>query len=199
MHLHFPPNGVSGILPDRAVRHWNVPLVPVAAHRLVESVEDTLAHVAECLPHEAALILWESAMRKEGLHSDAIRRVPWRSATAQRCAEQAQGLSDSGLETIFVDRMRPWGLPLRQQVVLAGRPVDALIAELLVVQLDGFAHHSSSADRTRDLAHDAELRLRGYTVLRFSYSQVLHDWRFVERTLLRAIAAGAHLGEVRSV
>ena len=103
------------------------------------------------------------------------------------------GLSDSGLETIFVVRLEPWGLRLRQQFVIAGRPVDLLIGERLVVQIDGFAFHSTPAQRGRDVAHDAELRLRGYTVLRFTYAQVVHDWPAVERTIARAVAAGAHL------
>ena len=81
---------------------------------------------------------------------------------------------------------------MRQQVVIAGRPVDVLIGDRLVVQLDGFEYHSKPADRRRDLEHDAELVLRGYVVLRFSYAQVLHDWPAVERTVARAIAAGAH-------
>ena len=88
--------------------------------------------------------------------------------------------------------MSAWGLPIRQQIHLAGRPVDVLIGERLVVQIDGYAFHSSSAQRTRDVAHDAELRLRGYEVLRFTYAQVIHDWPSVERAISRAIAAGAH-------
>ena len=82
---------------------------------------------------------------------------------------------------------------MRQQVVLLGRPVDLLIGERLVIQVDGFAHHSSSAQRSKDVAFDAELTLNGYTVFRFTYAQVMHDWDTVERTIARAIAAGAHL------
>ena len=83
-------------------------------------------------------------------------------------------------------------MQVRQQAVLAGKPVDALVGEWLVLQIDGWSHHSSSAQRTKDIAHDAELRLRGYTVLRFSYAQVVHDWPGVERTIRRALAAGLH-------
>jgi very-short-patch-repair endonuclease len=82
---------------------------------------------------------------------------------------------------------------VRQQVVLAGRPVDMLVGDRLVLQIDGYEHHSSSAQRAKDIAHDAELRLRGYTVLRFSYGQIVHDWVAVERRITRALAAGLHL------
>jgi len=90
-------------------------------------------------------------------------------------------------------KLSSWRIPIRQQIYVAGRPVDLLIGERLVVQIDGYKHHSSSAQRTKDVALDAELVLRGYTVLRFTYAQVVHDWDFVERTIARAIATGAHL------
>ncbi|GAA3632816.1 hypothetical protein GCM10022200_14760 [Microbacterium awajiense] len=56
-----------------------------------------------------------------------------------------------------------------------------------------YEFHSSSAQRGADIAHDAELRLRGYTVLRFSYHQVVRDRPGVERVIRRAVAAGLHL------
>ena len=88
---------------------------------------------------------------------------------------------------------QPWGVPIRQQVVLAGRPVDVLIGERLVVQLDGFAYHSTPADRERDVAHDRELLALGYSILRFTYSEVVYNWPKVERDVARAIAQGQHL------
>ena len=190
-HLHFRPNGRA--VPFDGVSHWTKPLSPVSPSSLLESVEDALAHIASCLDREAALVVWESAIRSENLSTDALRSVRWRSRASAECAAEVNGLSDSGLETIAIVRLSRWGVPIRQQLYLAGHPVDLLIGDRLVVQLDGFAHHSTSKDRTRDLRHDAELRLRGYTVLRFSYAQVIHDWPAVERTIGRAIAAGAHL------
>ncbi|MET0735166.1 MAG: DUF559 domain-containing protein, partial [Microbacterium sp.] len=71
--------------------------------------------------------------------------------------------------------------------------VDALIGDRLVIQVHGYEHHATSAQRSKDIAHDAELRLRGYTVLRFSYAQVVHESRLVEATIRRAVAAGLHL------
>ncbi|MFG6403941.1 endonuclease domain-containing protein [Microbacterium sp. P04] len=193
VHLSMPAHGRSDALADfDGVAHWSAPLAPADPHALIESVEDALAHIAECVPREAAIALWESAIRRERLDVAALRNVRWKTRAAADCAAQVSGLSDSGLESIFVFRLGPWGVPMLQQAIIAGRPVDLLIGERLVVQVDGYAFHSSSADRTRDVAHDAELRLRGYTVLRFTYAQIIHDWPAVARTLSRAIAAGAH-------
>ncbi|MBF4561547.1 DUF559 domain-containing protein [Microbacterium sp. VKM Ac-2870] len=196
-HLHVPahaqrprPDERDG---DGVVVHWDTPLVPSHPHVLVESVPDALAHLARCLPHEDALVVWESAVRRERLDPDVLRRYRWRTPDARRLAAEVTGLSDSGLETLFVSRIRGIGLEVRQQVLLLGHHVDGLVGERLVTQLDGFAFHSSAADRGRDLSHDRELTARGYTVLRFSYAEVVHQWPRVEAAILRAVAQGLHL------
>lgn len=191
IHIRLDPHASSPITDVTA--HWTIRIAPAPGHGLLDSVEDTLAHVAVCLTPESAQVVWNSALKAEHLTPAAVRRVRWRTPQARACADRASDQSDSGLETILVVRLSPWGLPMRQQAVLLDRPVDLLIGERLVIQVDGFAHHSTSAQRTKDVAYDAELVLCGYTVLRFTYAQVMHDWPTVERTIARAIAAGAHL------
>lgn len=193
-HLHMVPGSGSARLPDGwpGRLHWTIPLSP-PGRNLTATVEDALAHVAGCFPHDAALAVWESAVRVEGLAPEALRRIPWTSCAARDLAGEVVGLSDSGLETLVVLPLRRWGVPVVQQARIAGRFVDLLIGERLVLQIDGFAHHSSSAQRTKDIAHDAELALRGYTVMRLSYAQIVHDWPAVERSIRRALAARLHL------
>ncbi|MGP3535595.1 endonuclease domain-containing protein [Microbacterium sp. RD1] len=195
LHLSLLPGARSDGLGEEfdGVAHWSKPVAPVSRYDLCESVEDALGHIALCLSRPEALAVWESASRREGLSPLALRAVRWNTQAAAWCAEHVTGLVDSGLESYFVYRLRPWGVPFRLQVRIAGHLVDVLIGERLVAQVDGYAHHSSSSDRTRDVAHDAELRLRGYTVLRFTYAQVIHDWPAVARVISRAMAAGAHL------
>lgn len=189
VHLHLLPGSRATAA---GVRHWSSPLAP-AERTLVATIEDALSHIAVCVEREAALVLWESAVRVERLAPEYLRAIDWTSRAARELAHAVTGLSDSGLETLLVVPLRRWGLHVRQQVVLAGRPVDLLIGERLVVQIDGWAFHSSSAQRASDIAHDAELRLRGYTVLRFAYAQVVHDRARVQDTIRRAVAAGLHL------
>lgn len=196
-HLSRPPHARAAPRNAEDVVHWSKPVAPASALNLYESIEDALAHIAGCAAPESARVMWESAIRIERLSIEALRRVRWTTRAAARLAHEVSDLSDSGLESIFLVRLGPWGVPIRQQHVVAGRPVDFLIAERLVVQVDGHAHHSSAADRARDAAHDAELRLRGYSVLRFTYAQVLHDWQMVERTIARALAAGLHNAPTR--
>lgn len=193
LHLHLVPGSTGPRLGAEwpGVTHWTRPLVP-AGRTLVASTEDALAHIAQWLPHDTALVLWETAARVEKLSPEALRRVRWRGAAARALAQEVTGLADSGLEVLVALPLRRWGLHVRQQVWLAGKPVDVLVGERLVIQIDGWAYHSSSAQRAKDIAHDAELRLRGYTVLRFSYAQVVHEWPQLERIIRRALAAGLH-------
>lgn len=195
VHLRMAPKAGPVRLGKKwnGVLHWTKSIAPVASRSLCESPEDALAHIATCLPRDQALVLWESAIRVEGLSAEGLRQIRWPSRAASECAQSVTGLSDSGLETLLAMSLRSWGLEVRQQILIAGHRVDLLVGDRLVVQVDGYAHHSSSAQRTSDIAHDAELRLRGYAVLRFSYAQVVHDRRLVERTIRRAVAAGLHL------
>lgn len=187
LHLHLSPHAARPRSGD-AVHHWTLPVGVVHARRLIESVEDALQHIADCQRREVALVLWEDAVRTERLSPRLLQRVAWRSPAARDLASALTGLMGSGLETLFLDRLRPWNVSVEVQVPLLGHDVDAVIDGWLVVQLDGFRHHSSSAERTRDIAHDRELVARGYTVLRFSYVEVIHRWDMVEHALARALA-----------
>ncbi len=133
--------------------HWAVAPVPVPATELVDTVINALFHVAGCVPLVDALCVWESAIRTGAVAAGMLPGIAWRGR-ARELAEMASHLSDSGLETRFIALVTPLGVPVRQQVWIDGHPVDALLGERLVVQLDGFAHHQAS-DRRRDLRADA--------------------------------------------
>ena len=190
-HLHVNPH--SSPAETSAHLHRNRPLVAVPRGALIESVEDSLQHIATCCSPESALIIWESACRTEKLSAASLRLIAWAAPAARRLATEVTGLADSGLETILMRGLAPLSCRLQPQAVVAGHRVDALLGDWLIVQVDGHEFHSSSAARTRDVRHDAELALRGYTVLRFTYAQVLHDWPAVYRTVARAVAQRRHV------
>ncbi|WP_149085066.1 MULTISPECIES: DUF559 domain-containing protein [Microbacterium] len=166
--------------------------VPVHARATVDPTLDVLFQVARCQPPVEARMIWESAIRLGAVELDTIARVRWRCDAATHLARTVRGRSDSGPETVFVERMRAIGIEVRQQVWVDGHPLDGVIGERLAIQIDGFRHHSAAGDRRRDLAADARLALRGYTVLRFDYHQVMVDGRHIEDTVLTALAHGLH-------
>lgn len=190
-HVAAPEGSGSMKAPGLRI-HWSRGPVPVPRRATSDPLLNVLHHVACCQSFPAALAIWESALNRGMITGDELALVHWQDRRARRLASTASGSSDSGLETAFVELLRVHGIAVRQQVWIDGRPVDVLIGRMLVVQLDGFAHHSDPASRRRDIAADARLRLRGYTVFRFDYQQVLFDSAWVLEIIQTALAQRVH-------
>lgn len=187
-HVAAAPHA-RGAVPEGTVVHWADPVVPRHPDALADPVENVLALVATCQPHEAAMTIWESALRQGLVERDALRRLPL-PRRARRILEHAVPFADSGLETLFSIRLRWLRVRILPQIWILGHRVDFLIGERLVVQIDG-GHHVG-AQRTSDIAHDAALLAAGYHVIRLSYEQIINDWPAVQDMIARAVAAGLH-------
>jgi very-short-patch-repair endonuclease len=172
-----------------AVVHRSRPLVPRRPDELEDPIENVLALVAVCQPHERALAIWDSALRQGAVDALALARFDLGSR-ARALREEASAYRDSGLETFVVVRLRFLRVPVVSQVVIDGRPVDILIGERLVLQIDG-GHHVGM-QRAADIAHDARLTLMGYHVIRVTYGQVVDQWPAVLDLILRAIGQSLH-------
>lgn len=188
-HVGAPPHS-SGVSASGAVVHWNVPWVPRVPGALEDPIENVLQTVSVCQPFERALAVWESALRTGAAAREVVARLPL-GGQAVELLRQATPFSDSGLETFVLVRLKWLHLPVVPQVWIAGRRVDFLIGDRLVLQVDG-GHHVG-AQREADIAHDALLMTMGYHVVRVGYGQVVERWPSVQDTLLRAVAQGLHL------
>lgn len=174
----------------RGVVHWSRPAIPRDPELLEDSLENALILVARCQSHEDALATWESAMRARMVDAESLERMALPPA-ARRLLTDARPFADAGTETIFRTRMAWLDLPITPQVWIVGHRVDFLIGERLVVQIDG-GHHVG-VQRTSDIAHDAELMIRGYHVIRIGYDQLMNQWASVQGNILAAIAQRLHL------
>lgn len=188
-HVAIAPKG-SLAAPTGAHVHWATPIVPRNPDALEDRIINALVIAATCQPYEHALAAWESALRQELVDVDTLRGLAL-PPDARRLLEDAKPFADAGGETIVFSRLRWTRLPMRRQIYLAGHPVDLLIGDRLVIQIDG-GHHVD-AQRLVDNAHDAKLRLMGYHVIRIGHWQILDDWATVEELILTAIAQGLHL------
>jgi very-short-patch-repair endonuclease len=187
-HVAAPPksghaNAVRGVV------HWNRPTFARDPDRLEDSIENALILVARCQPYEDALATWESGLRAGAVDLAALERMHL-PPPARRMLADARPFADAGTETIFRTRLAWLNVPITPQVWIFGRRVDFVLGERLVVQIDG-GHHVG-AQRTSDIAHDAELMLRGYHVIRISYDQLMNQWASVQGTILAAIAQRLH-------
>lgn len=183
------PGHSGGVRARGAVIHWHRPVVPRHPDALVDPVENVLALAAVCQPAERGLAILESALRKQLVTLEAFRRLHLPAAAVALC-DRAVPWSDSGLESFIPPRLRWLGLPIVAQAWIAGHRVDFLIGDRLVLQVDG-GHHVGP-QREQDIAHDAELMLRGYHVIRVGYTQVVERWHEVQDLIMRAIAPGLH-------
>lgn len=188
-HVAVNP-GSGGGKPAKLAVHWAKPVVAREPWALVDPIENVLALVASCQPHDAALVVWESALRKRLVDRPSMQRLEL-PAPARALLDEAMPFSDSGLETIFATRLRWLDVRIIPQVWVDGHRVDFLIGMRLAVQIDG-GHHVGK-QRTSDIAHDARLKLLGYHVMRFSYEQIMSDWAGVQDLIARAVAQGLHL------
>ncbi|WP_396641448.1 endonuclease domain-containing protein [Microbacterium sp.] len=188
-HVGAPPHAGNVAVPAARV-HWHKPVVPRHPDALVDPIENVLVLVAVCQPFEAAIAVWESALRQRLVDIEVLRRMRL-PAAAREMLDRASPWSDSGLETFVVPRLRWLRLPLRRQIWIAGHRVDLLIGDRLVLQIDG-GHHVG-AQREEDIAHDAALRLLGYHVIRVGYAQVIDRWHEVQDLIMRAVAQRLHL------
>lgn len=183
-HLWVPAHA-GGPVPERVRLHRSRPIAPPLGG--VESVADMLAHVAGCLPRLEALVVWESALHRRLVSLRQLARITWRGPLPREFARVASDRSESLLETLALHRLRAIGVPVRQQVPLRGHRVDLLLDERVVVQVDGFQHHTAGQRRS-DIEHDALLGLDGFRVLRFGYGDIVDRWPHAEGTVVATLA-----------
>lgn len=158
-------------------------------YALEDSLGNVLSNIARCQPFEDAVSVWDSALNKRLIGRGYLESLSLGKRAREVLAATSE-FADSGLETFFRLRMHWLRVPLRSQTWLHGRRVDFLLGDRLVVQIDGGSH--VGAQRDADNAHDAVLAASGYTVLRFGYAQVIHEWPAVQDAVMRAISARLH-------
>lgn len=156
---------------------------------LIDPVQNVLARVADCLPFEGAVTVWESALRQGLVRREKLERLPY-TPRALKVLQECTLYSDSGLESYVRIRCQRLRVRVLPQVYIEGHHVDFLIGDRLVLQIDGATH--TGAQRTSDIAHDANLMTLGYRVIRVGYEQVMHRWPDVFEMLLEAISQGLH-------
>lgn len=171
-------------------------VVHQSAHCYVQYAGGVLPVTAACrtaldltatLPREEAVVAIDSALRAGAVRPEelaaALRaRGPWtnarRAAAVLALASPASGsVPETQARLIFLAAdLPPPGeqFEIRVDARLLARVNFAWLLEHLIVEIDGFAHHSSREAFERDRARQNDLVLAGWTVLRFT-SALLRD------------------------
>jgi REase_MTES_1575 len=149
------------------------------------------------------------AVRRAELHRLLdVSKLPLTGKGAHRLRE-AVGLVDepqitrSELEERFLDLVAEAGLPQPAvNATVEGYEVDFVWRrERLIVETDGRAAHLTPTAFEDDRQRDVELRIAGWTMVRFTWRQVVHEPATVVanlRALFRAAALGAASPATRS-
>ena len=105
--------------------------------------------------------------------------------------DRVDGSSHSKLERIFFEKVTASRLPLPVRQYRVGNDyIDiAYPAQRLVIELDRRGSRFTAAAQREHLRRQNEvvLALPGWTLLRFTWHDVVDDWPFVERTLRRVL------------
>lgn len=162
-HLACNHGHGSGFIRHRTVRFDPHPTVPLAA------IEDVVLHALACLAPPAGAAIATSAIRLHGvplaLLTDQLSAD--RSGRVRRALKELDLRAESIVEVDAQHLFRANGIVYDAQVFLPGiGRVDFLLEGFLIVEVDGFAFHSSRGDMRRDLNRNNASTLGGFAALR---------------------------------
>lgn len=182
-HLACNHGHGGGFVRHRTVRFDPHPTVPLAA------VEDVVLHAMACLAPPAAAAMATSAIRLHGvplaLLTDQLSAD--RSGRVRKALQELDLRAESIVEVDAQHLFRVNGIDYDAQVYLPGiGRVDFLLEGFLIVEVDGFAFHSSRADMRRDLNRNNASTLGGFAALHYMPE---HIWFEPERVVAEIRAA----------
>ena len=143
----------------------------------VASIGTVLERVLVCMPLKVSLPMLDAA-RNRGLYDVTTLTIPPTGSRLPRLREALSLSSErarSILETVARLQLIDMGLTPQVGVWIEGvGEVDMIILGFIIIEVDGWAFHSSKEQREKDLKRDRELLRRGYVVLRFTYDDVMN-------------------------
>ncbi|MDQ0754051.1 type IV toxin-antitoxin system AbiEi family antitoxin domain-containing protein [Arthrobacter sp. B3I4] len=184
-HLACNHGHGSGFVRHRTVRFQGPAEIPVAA------VEDVVLHALGCLAPPASTAIATSAMRLLGVPLELLKSelTADRSGRVREALRQLDLRAESIVEVDAQHLFTTNGIGYDAQVYLAGiGRVDFLLNGFLIVEVDGFAFHSSREALRRDLGRNNAATLNGFAQLRYMPE---HIWFEPDRVLaeIRAVLA----------
>jgi very-short-patch-repair endonuclease len=128
--------------------------------------------------------------------NEQFQRYPHHRGTAalRNAIQTEPALTRSEAERRFLELVRAAGLPEPETNARVGRyEVDFLWRDQrLIVEVDGYAFHSSRSSFEQDRRRDAELTAGGFRVMRQTWRHVTRQREALVATLATALAAGRY-------
>ncbi|NOL41152.1 DUF559 domain-containing protein [Kribbella sandramycini] len=181
-----------------AVLHWAQVTADERRARLTSALR-TVLDCARILPFGEALAVADAALRSGRVGWEELNRAAHRvsgpgRANVLQVAAAATPLAESFLESMVRSLLISDGIAgFEPQVDIygdggfIGRVDLAHSAARVIVEAEGYEFHGSAADFAADCRRYDDLVAAGWTVLRFTYQQVLGDPRWVVATVQAAL------------
>ncbi|MGY4541505.1 very-short-patch-repair endonuclease [Arthrobacter sp. UYNi723] len=163
-HLACNHGHGRGFIRHRTSRFNPHPTLPLAA------VEDVVLHAIGCLPAPASTAIATSAIRLHGVPLELLKDQLGgdRSRPVLTALRELDLRAESIVEVDAQHLFRANGIAFDAQVQIPGiGRVDFLIEGFLIVEVDGFAFHSTRKALRQDLARNNASTVNGYAVLRY--------------------------------
>jgi very-short-patch-repair endonuclease len=137
----------------------------------------------------------ESAVQQGFSREFLLERLPGRrNAAARRVIDAIGSGADSLIEVLAREHLRRAGLQVRTQVEVEGVGwMDLLIEDFLDLETDGRTHNEP-VQRAKDYRRDRSAQVRGYEVLRYTYSDVVDRPEAMVAEVKRVVARRRSLG-----
>ncbi|QEO13722.1 hypothetical protein FLP10_04265 [Agromyces intestinalis] len=173
-----------------ATVHWGLEADATGSLDWLVSPRTALAEAVRCLDSEHAQAVVDSAIHERMLRRGEVERIiadaPRRTGVR---VDELCGRLESGVETLFVRRLRAGGFDVQPQFQLAGHGrFDGIIDGVVLYEIDGWAHHRTRqqfvADRDRTLIAQAF----GMPVIRVAAVRVIDDWPMIAAAVARTVA-----------
>ncbi|GAA0949815.1 type IV toxin-antitoxin system AbiEi family antitoxin domain-containing protein [Kribbella koreensis] len=163
----------------------------------------TVLDCARALPFADGLCVADSALRKGAIQRDRLMTAAAGlagpgSARVRRVAAAADGRAESPLESVLRARLLEAGFDeFVPQWVVRDKTFSARIDLAqprlkLALEADSFAHHGSRSALTRDCRRHANLTIRGWRLIRFSWEDVMLDPGWVVDVVTKALQPPSH-------
>jgi very-short-patch-repair endonuclease len=199
-HIAVPKHRrLSDELREQLVPHW-IDLTPDETEGAATSAEKTLGMCGRWLPFDEALAIADSALRAglpraQLLHLAAEARGPG-SARLRKVAEHADARAANPFESVLrATCLDVPGLSVEPQVVISGhrlglsaRPDLVDVRLRAALEADSFEWHGGRAALRSDARRYDLLVVNGWTVLRFSWEDVMLDPDWVREVLTAFVA-----------
>jgi len=174
---------------DGCVNHRGMAIPPHPLLPLV-GLADVLVHVLQCRPAEESVPMVECALRRGNTVVGFLeaRLSGNRNGRARAALASVDRTGESAIEVVARLLLRGAGLDVRPQVPIEGvGRVDFLVEGFLIVEIDGAAYHSDRQAYRRDRRRNNMSMIGGYSVLRFTYEDVMFNPKEVLALVFRAL------------